>query len=103
MHLQYTAFMKTATIPAVRVEPEFRQRVEHLLEEGETLSEFVEAAVRASVRIRAEQSEFVARGLKSLAAARSSADYLDAGEVVARLRKKLLDAQAVAKRKARPR
>ena len=33
--------MKTATIPSVRVEPEFRAEVESVLVEGETLSEFV--------------------------------------------------------------
>lgn len=95
--------MKTATIPAVRVEPEFRQQVEYLLEEGETLSEFVEAAVRASVRIRAEQSEFVARGLRSLSAAKSSGDYLDANEVFSKLQKKLQGARAASRRSARSR
>lgn len=37
--------MKTATIPSVRVEPEFRAEVEAVLGEGETLSEFVDADV----------------------------------------------------------
>jgi hypothetical protein len=89
--------MKTATIPAVRVEPEFREEVERLLTDGESLSEFVEAAVRASVRIRAQQSEFVARGLRSLASAKSSGEYLDASTVTARLERKLEAARAAAK------
>ena len=37
--------MKTATIPSVRVEPEFRAEVEAVLGEGKTLSEFVDADV----------------------------------------------------------
>ncbi|WP_164481699.1 YlcI/YnfO family protein [Methylibium sp. Root1272] len=37
--------MKTATIPSLRVEPEFRAEVEAVLGEGETLSEFVDADV----------------------------------------------------------
>ena len=57
--------MKTATIPSVRVEPEFRAEVESLLGDGETLSEFVEASVRASVQRRRVQAEFIARGLAS--------------------------------------
>jgi hypothetical protein len=81
--------MKTATIPSVRVEPEFRDEVEQVLGVGESLSQFVEAAVRASVRQRREQAEFVARGMRSLALARKSGDYVDAGKVVQRLRKKL--------------
>lgn len=81
--------MKTATIPSVRVEPEFRDEVERVLGEGETLSQFVEAAVRACVLQRKSQAEFVARGMKSLASARRSGEYVEAGEVMQRLRTKL--------------
>ena len=44
--------MKTATIPALRVEPEVRQAAEALLEEGETLSAFVEKALRQQIANR---------------------------------------------------
>ncbi len=81
--------MKTATIPSVRVEPEFRDEVERVLGEGETLSQFVEAAVRACVLQRKSQAEFVARGMKSLASARRSSEYVEASEMVQRLRSKL--------------
>jgi len=33
--------MKTAALPSLEVEPEFRAEVEAVLTEGETLSEFV--------------------------------------------------------------
>ena len=81
--------MKTATIPSVRVEPEFRDEVERVLGEGETLSQFVEAAVRACVLQRKSQAEFVARDMKSLASARRSGEYVEAGEMMQRLRTKL--------------
>ncbi|WP_295978328.1 YlcI/YnfO family protein [uncultured Variovorax sp.] len=81
--------MKTATIPSVRVEPEFRDEVERVLGEGETLSQFVEAAVRACVLQRKSQAEFVARGMKSLTSARRSGEYVEASEMVQRLRSKL--------------
>ncbi|RSZ47178.1 MULTISPECIES: YlcI/YnfO family protein [unclassified Variovorax] len=81
--------MKTATIPSVRVEPEFRDEVERVLGEGETLSQFVEAAVRACVLQRKSQAEFVTRGMKSLASARRSGEYVEAGEMMQRLRTKL--------------
>lgn len=88
-HLHYNALMKTATIPSVRVEPELRAEVESLLSEGETVSEFVEASVRASVLRRRNQAEFVARGLRSLDDARRTSDYVDADAVVQKLQRKL--------------
>ncbi|MBS76129.1 YlcI/YnfO family protein [Variovorax sp. Varisp41] len=81
--------MKTATIPSLRVEPEFRTEVEQVLGEGESLSQFVESAIRARVQQRKDQAEFVVRGLASLASARRSGAYVDAGEVVDRLKTKL--------------
>ena len=38
--------MKTATLPSLRVEPELRDAAESVLQAGETLSSFVETAVR---------------------------------------------------------
>ncbi|MDM0050624.1 YlcI/YnfO family protein [Variovorax sp. J22R115] len=81
--------MKTATIPSVRVEPELREEVEQLLGEGESLSEFVEAAVRVAVRQRQNQAEFVARGLRSLSRARQTGGYVEADEVLRKLDSKL--------------
>ena len=92
--------MKTATIPSVRVEPELRAEVESLLDEGETVSEFVEASVRTAVLRRRHQAEFIARGLRSLADARSTGDYVDADTVVEGLQRKL-DAARAGKRAAR--
>lgn len=81
--------MKTATIPSVRVEPELRDQVEAVLSEGETLSQFVEASVRAGVERRRVQAEFIARGLSSRDAARRTGDYVDADVVVAGLQGRL--------------
>jgi hypothetical protein len=86
--------MKTATIPAVRVEPELRAEVESLLSDGETVSQFVEASVRANVLRRRYQAEFVARGLLSLEEARRTGDYVDADDVVEMLQLKLVAARA---------
>ena len=88
-HLRYIQVMKTATIPSVRVEPDFRAEVEAVLADGETLSEFVEASVRASVERRRIQAEFVARGLRSRDEARRTGDYVDADVVLEVLQRKL--------------
>jgi hypothetical protein len=57
--------MKTATIPSLRVEPALRTAAEEVLRDGESLSGFVEYAVRAQIQQRQEQAAFVARGLAS--------------------------------------
>jgi hypothetical protein len=86
--------MKTATIPSIRVEPELRAEVESVLTEGETLSQFVEASVRAGVERRRIQAEFIARGLRSRDQARRTGEYLDADVVVDALQRKLDAARA---------
>ena len=86
--------MKTATIPSVRVEPDFRAEVEAVLADGETLSEFVEASVRANVERRRGQAEFILRGLRSRDEARRTGDYVDADVVLEGLQRKLDTAHA---------
>ena len=81
--------MKTATIPSVRVEPELRAEVESLLSEGETVSQFVEASVRATVLRRRNQAEFIARGLRSLDNARRTGNYVEADVLVQKLQRTL--------------
>lgn len=54
---------KTSSLPRVRVEPGFRRELEMMLDSGETLSAFVEPAVRFAKARRRDQAEFVRRGL----------------------------------------
>ena len=68
--------MKTATLPSLRVEPELRDAAESVLQAGETLSSFVETAVREQVALRRQREAFVARGLTALEQARKTDDYL---------------------------
>jgi hypothetical protein len=103
MQLRYTHLMKTATLPAVRVEAALREEVEGLLREGESLSEFVEQSVRAAVQRRIHQDEFIARGLASLEAAHRSNRYIDAEVVIEGLQRKLDVAKGKAKIKAKAR
>jgi hypothetical protein len=87
--LQYNLQMKTATLPSVRVEPEFRSEVESVLGDGETLSQFVELSVRAGVERRRAQAEFVARGLRARDEASRTGDYVDADDFAAGLQRQL--------------
>ena len=81
--------MKTAAIPAVRVSPELRQAAEAVLQTGETLSGFVEDAVRRNVEFRYAQKAFIERGLVSGAAARKSGKYVSAAAVRGKLTRRL--------------
>jgi predicted transcriptional regulator len=77
--------MKTATMPALRVQPELRQAAEEILRPGETLSAFVEDSLRRNVEFRKTQQEFVARGLASRDAAKTSGVYVSSEEVLQEL------------------
>lgn len=87
--------MKTATLPSLRVAPALRSAAESVLQSGESLSNFVEQAVRASVAERQMQHEFVARGLASRDAARVSQVYFSSDSVLQSLEEKLLKAEAL--------
>jgi len=86
--------MKTATLPPLRVEPELREAAERVLEAGESLSSFVEQAVRSAVSRREAQTGFLARGLASRDLARESGDYVPAQAVLDTLRQRLEAAKA---------
>jgi predicted transcriptional regulator len=88
--------MKTATIPSLRVEPELRTAAEDVLEEGESLSSFVEQSIRDGVQRRQAQREFIARGLESRSAAMQNQDYVPAGKVLGRLEGMLQKAKRTA-------
>ena len=85
--------MKTATFPPLRTTPELRQAAEQILEEGETLSGFVEQAIRESIERRQNRQEFIARGLLSRENARRSGKYVSAESVIGRLEQMLASAK----------
>ena len=91
--------MKTASFPPLRVDPELRREAERLLRKGETLSSFLEEAVRQAVGRRASQAAFIKRGLRSAARARKSGDYVPAKDVLTELEARLKDGAARRKRR----
>jgi predicted transcriptional regulator len=92
------AAVKSAAIPAVRVPPDLREAAEALLRPGETLSGFIEEAVRRNVEFRQAQNAFIARGLASAEAARESGKYVPSAAVLGKLKRRL----EKAKRSGRP-
>lgn len=81
--------MKSVEPPSLQLDPALREAAEAVLQEGETLSSFVEQSVRAQVRQRQEQKDFIARGLAARDSAKASGDYIDAEEVLADLKSQL--------------
>lgn len=77
--------MKTATIPALRVEPELRLAVQNVLQKGETLSGFLEEALRANIDRRLHQQVFMAKGIASSDEAKLSQEYYAADTVMSEL------------------
>ena len=81
--------MKTATLPTLRVEPRLRQNAEELLRPGESLSGFVEEAVRRNVDRRRADAEFLARGLANREEARRTSRYKTPEATFAKLERML--------------
>ena len=86
--------MKSATLPSLRVDPALREAAESVLEQGETLSSFVETSVRAQVELRRQRDAFIARGIASRDRAARTGVYHGLDDVVGGLRRMLADAKA---------
>ncbi len=85
--------MKTATLPPIRVAPDFRLELEGVLEQGESLSQFVENAVRTTVAKRKNQAEFIRRGIAAIEATKQGGNGIPAATVISRLEAKLAAAK----------
>jgi len=90
--------MKTASMPSLRVDPELRQDAESVLRDGETLSSFMEQALRSSIQSRRVQKEFIARGLTSRDEAKRTGEYFAAEDVLVEMQEMLSQAQTKARK-----
>ena len=81
--------MKSATLPAVRIEPELRQELEAVLSETETISAFVEQAIRGAVNYRRTQAEFLARGEQAWQDYQQTGQSRPAAEVFDRIQNRI--------------
>jgi len=89
VRLHYDAVMKDAVIPQVRVETELRASLDAVLRPGETLTDFVEVAVRNAVEYRRVQTDFASRCDASLAEYERTGVSIPAAQVIAKLESKL--------------
>lgn len=86
--------MKTASIPSLRVDPDLRHAAEEVLQDGESLSSFIEQSLHANIARRRMQREFFARGLASREDARLTGEYYPAEDVLLELDDMLAQAEA---------
>lgn len=85
--------MRSATLPSLRVAPELRKAAEDALEEGETLSSFIEQAVLESIERRRMRQAFIARGMRAREEAKRTGEYVDAETVIDRLEQMAAEAR----------
>ncbi len=81
--------MKEAVIPQVRVDSELRESLDAVLRPGETLTDFVEVAVRNAVEFRRVQTDFASRCDASLAEYERTGLAIPAAQVIAKIESKL--------------
>ncbi len=84
---------RSATLPPIRVAPETKARLEAVLREGESLTQFIESAVCGEVEFRAEQSAAVARAKKALRSADKGVGVISAEDFLAGMEQRAKAAQ----------
>ena len=92
--MQYIRSMsRSATLPPIRVAPETKASLEAVLREGETLTQFIEGAVRREAEFRTEQNAAVARAKKALRSADRGLGLLTAEDFLAGMTQRAKAAQ----------
>lgn len=86
--------MKSATLPSLRVDPQLRHDAEAVLEDGESLSQLIESAIRDRVALRKHQADFLARGLAARDKARRTGRYVSSETMLDQLQARLQKVKA---------
>lgn len=84
---------RSATLPPIRIAPETKARLEAVLREGESLTQFIENAVCREAEFRAEQNAAVARAIKALRDADKGAGLVTGEDFLAGMSRRATVAQ----------
>ena len=91
--LYIRSMSRSATLPPIRVAPETKASLEAVLREGESLTQFIEGAVRREAEFRTEQNAAVARAKKALRSADRGLGLLTAEDFLAGMAQRAKAAQ----------
>jgi Asp-tRNA(Asn)/Glu-tRNA(Gln) amidotransferase C subunit len=100
LHHILEPFMRTATLPAVRVSPDTRSLIESVLREDETLSMFIEQTLKQQALRRKEDHAFYAALRRSALVKAGKMKTITAEESIRRLREQLAKKKAAAAKSA---
>jgi hypothetical protein len=84
---------RSATLPPIRVAPETKAGLEAVLRKGESLTQFIESAVRREAQFRAEQNAAIARAKKALRRADQGLGLTTSESLLAGMEQRAKDAQ----------
>lgn len=84
---------RSATLPPIRVAPETKASLEAVLRDGESLTQFIESAVRREAEFRAEQNASIARAKKALRSADKGVGLLTVEDFLVGMEQRALAAQ----------
>ncbi len=84
---------RTATLPPIRIAPETKAGLEAVLREGESLTQFIEIAVRREAEFRTEQNAAIARAKRAMRSADKGAGVMTADDFLAGMRQRAEAAQ----------
>jgi hypothetical protein len=79
---------RTATLPPIRIAPETKSRLEAVLRDGESLTQFIESAVCKEAEYRAEQAAAIARAKRAQRAADKGTGLVTAEAFFAEMRQR---------------
>lgn len=89
----FPAMSRTATLPPIRVAPETKADLEAVLREGESLTQFIESAVRKEAQFRVEQNAAIVRAKKALRSADKGVGVMAADDFLSGMRQRATAAQ----------
>lgn len=84
---------RSATLPPIRVAPATKAKLEAVLSEGESLTQFIENAVCREAEFRAEQNAAIARAKKALRSADQGAGLITTDDFLASMQARAQGAQ----------
>jgi hypothetical protein len=85
--------MKSSFLPAVRVEPDLRRDAESVLDDGESLSDFIATCVRNGIKWRRTQDAFLARSQDAVDRALRDGSGISPQELLKRVDDRLEEAR----------